>query len=189
MNMVGVNPAAGGPVGGGMMMMNNGALAAPNTPSNANSQENMKLKLNTYIYEYFLKLGHHDHARALLRDEKFSISTKHATKTSPGRRREGELNGVDENSMDTESKDDFNIPDDLPRPDLPSDCPQSTFLLDWFCLFFDIFAAQRNKKPGPDNPASQYLQQTQVGLHDKQQNISNANRLCNECENVTRMHS
>lgn len=163
MNMGGMNPAQGGPVGGGMMMMNNGA---PATPSNSESLENMKKRLNTYIYDYFLNFNYHDHARALVRDEKFEIFLKH--KSSPGgRRKEGEINGVDENTMDTDSKDDPLIPDDLPRPDLPNDCPGSAFLLDWFCLFNDIYrASARAKKPGQrdGNAAQQYLDQTQVSF-------------------------
>ena len=165
MNMTGMNPAQGGPVGGGMMMMNNGA---PATPSNSESVDNMKQRLNTYIYDYFLNFGYHDHARALARDEKFDISMKQPMKSSPGgRRKDGELNGVDENAMDTDSKDDLTlIPDDLPRPQVPNECPGSAFLFDWFCLFHDIFraSAQRAKKPGQKDgtPAQTYLDQTQV---------------------------
>jgi hypothetical protein len=164
MNMTGMNPAQGGPVGGGMMLMNNGA---PATPSNSESVDNMKQRLNTYIYDYFLNFGYHDHARALARDEKFDISLKQTMKSSPGgRRKDGEINGVDENAMDTDSKDDLVIPDDLPRPQIPSECPGSAFLFDWFCLFNDIFraSAQRAKRSGQRDgtPAQTYLDQTQV---------------------------
>src|SRR4051794_37293068 len=164
MNMTGMNPAQGGPVGGGMMMMNNGA---PATPSNSETVGNMKQRLNTYIYDYFLNFGYHDHARALARDEKFDIYVKQSMKSSPGgRRKDGEINGVDENAMDTDSKDDLVIPDDLPRPDIPNECPGSAFLFDWFCLFNDIFRAsqQRAKRPGQRDgtPAQTYLDQTQV---------------------------
>jgi hypothetical protein len=164
MNMTGMNPAQGGPVGGGMMM-NNGA---PATPSNSESVDNMKQRLNTYIYDYFLNFGYHDHARALARDEKFDISVKQSMKPSPGgRRKDGEINGVDENAMDTDSKDDLTlIPDDLPRPQVPNQCSGSAFLFDWFCLFHDIFRANtlRAQKSGQRDgtPAQTYLDQTQV---------------------------
>jgi hypothetical protein len=167
MNMTGMNPAQGGPVGGGMMMMNNGA---PATPSNSDSIDIMKQRLNTYIYDYFLNFGYHEHARALARDDKFDISTKQPMKSSPGgRRKDGDINGVDENAMDTDSKDDLTlIPDDLPRPHVPNECPGSAFLFDWFCLFNDIFraSAQRAKKPGQRDgtPAQTYLDQTQVSF-------------------------
>ena len=162
MNMAGMNPAQGGPVGG-MMMMNNGA---PATPSNSESVD-MKQRLNTYIYDYFLNFGYHDHARALAQDEKFEIYLKQPMKSSPGgRRKDGEINGVDENAMDTDSKDDLVIPDDLPRPQVPNECPGSAFLFDWFCLFNDIFraSAQRAKRSGQRDgtPAQTYLDQTQV---------------------------
>jgi hypothetical protein len=164
MNMGGMNPAQGGPVGGGIMMMNNGA---PATPSNSDSIEIMKQRLNTYIYDYFLNFGYHDHARALVLDEKFEMSLHH--KSSPGgRRKEGEINGVDENTMDTDSKDDPLIPVDLPRPQVPNGCPGSAFLLEWFSLFNDIFraSAHRTKKSGQrdGNAAQQYLEQTQVSV-------------------------
>jgi hypothetical protein len=162
MNMAGMNPAQGGPVGG-MMMMNNGA---PATPSNSESVD-MKQRLNTYIYDYFLNFGYHDHARALAQDEKFEIYLKQPMKSSPGgRRKDGEINGVDENAMDTDSKDDLVIPDDLPRPQVPNECPGSAFLFDWFCLFNDIFraSAQRAKRSvqRDSTPAQTYLEQTQV---------------------------
>ena len=164
--MTGLNPAQGGPVGGGMMMMNNGA---PATPSN-NESDNMKLRLNTYIYDYFLNFGYHDHARALVHDGKFELSTKPPLKSSPGgHRKDGEINGVDENAMDTDSKDELTlIPDDLPRPQVPNECPGSAFLFDWFCLFHDIFRAnaQRAKNRGQRDgtPAQTYLEQTQVSF-------------------------
>ena len=164
MNMTGMNPGQGGPVGGGMMMMNNGA---PATPSNSESVDNMKQRFNTYIYDYFLNSGYHDHARALVRDDKFEMSLKQTLKSSPGgRRKDGEINGVDENAMDTDSKDDLVIPDDLPRPQIPSECAGSAFLFDWFCLFNDIFraSAQRAKRSGQRDvtSAQTYLEQTQV---------------------------
>lgn len=163
MTMGGMNPAQGGPVGGGMVM-NNGA---PATPSNSESIDMMKQRLNTYIYDYFLNFGYHNHARALALDDKFDI-LKQPMKSSPGgRRKEGEINGVDENAMDTDSKDDLTlIPDDLPRPQVPNECPGSAFLFDWFCLFNDIFRASRAKKPGQRDgtTAQAYLDQTQVSF-------------------------
>jgi hypothetical protein len=161
MNMASMNPAAGGPVGGGMiMMMNNGN---PPPQSSSSSHSDLKRRLDTYIYDYFLKNGHHEHARALYRDESIKLNTHPHTKPSPNRRRDGEMNGIDENAMDTDSKDDINkIPDDLPKPDVP-DNAQSGFLYDWFGMFIDIYGASRNKKPdGDSSTASQYLQQTQV---------------------------
>ena len=181
MTMTGMNPAQGGPVGG-MMMMNNGT---PATPSNSESMDSMKQRLNTYIYDYFLNFGYHDHARALYRDDKFDISIKQTMKSSPGgRRKDGEINGVDENAMDTDSKDDLVIPDDLPRPHIPNECPGSAFLFDWFCLFQDIFraSAQRAKRPGQrDGTAAQtYLDQTQVSpLHPLQ--LLNTALIPNSC--------
>lgn len=149
MNMAAMNPAAGGPVGGGMPMMN---AATPNM-NMPDSNENLKVSLNTHIYDYFLKNGYHDCARALVREEKIHLNTSN-TKQSPGR----QVNGVDD--MDTDKTD---IPDDLPRPKIPETSNGSSFLFDWYCLFSDMFNASRAKgKPGGMSAIKQYLMQTEV---------------------------
>ena len=153
--MAGVNPAAaGGPVGGGnMMMMGDGS---PAMPSNGGSEQTRVL-LNTYIYEYFLKIGMHDVARMLSsQPDKFKIQA--AQKPSPGQRK-GEVNGVDSDPMDIDKMD---LPDDLPRPQLPSNSAQgAAFLVEWFGIFWDIFHASRK---GGAGPAQQYLMHAQVRI-------------------------
>lgn len=143
-------------------MMNNGS---PATQANQNnSPEQVKAQLNTYIYEYFLKLGHYDIARSLLREDKFEIRTKAPVKQSPGRRKDAEVNGVDGDAMDTDIKDD--IPDDLPRPMHVGEAqtPGVGFLFEWFSIFSDLFTAHRASKHqgGMGGPAAQYLIQHQV---------------------------
>ncbi|EXJ70304.1 uncharacterized protein A1O5_06372 [Cladophialophora psammophila CBS 110553] len=178
MNMTGMNPAAmapGGPVGGGMIMMNNGSPATQVNMSS--SPEQLKAQLNTYIYEYFLKLGHYDLARSLLREEKFEVRTKPPVKQSPGRRKDVEVNGVDGDAMDTDVKDD--IPEDLPRPMHVTDAntPGIGFLFEWFSIFSDLFTAHRSSKMqggqgGNMGPAAQYLIQHQnmQRMRENQQN-------------------
>lgn len=141
--------------GAGMMMMNNGSPAM--VPNMENPPENMKIQLNTYIYEYLLKTGLHDVARTLSREgEKFKIRT--ASKQSPGRKKDNEVNGVDTDAMDLDST----IPDDLPRPLCPESSAQgSGFLFEWFSIFSDIFAAN-SKKGNNMGPAAQYLLHHQV---------------------------
>ena len=175
-----------------MMMMNNGA---GDTPTNsANSMDVMKKKLNTYIYDYFLNFGYHDHARAILRDDKFEIDMKSDIKSSP-RGKNGEMNGIDDNGMDTDSKDDHNllIPDDLPRPNLPNSGsgPGTAFLYDWFALFFDIYQAQHFKTRGPKNmTAHQYLEQTQVGeFCGKCRTVLTNHRTCSACEKGSKIRN
>jgi hypothetical protein len=161
MNMAGVNPAgAGGPVGGNMMMMNNGS---PAMQQNMDSpSEYMKQQLNTYIYEYLVKVGLADVARTLILDhnDKFKIRVK-PPKTSPNNRKNGEVNGVDSDGMDMDMKD--NIPDDMPRPDIPEPGTANGFLLEWFSIFSDLYMAHahRGKMQGP---AAQFLIHTQVCL-------------------------
>ncbi|PGG98816.1 hypothetical protein GX51_06612 [Blastomyces parvus] len=174
MNVAGMNPGAGGPVGG-IPMMNNGSSAPRSDPNGQNLQGDNIVQLNTYIYDYFLKRGYHDCARALIQDESFTMSTSPASKSTP-HRRDGEMNGVDGDAMATDSKDDVNkarVPDDLPRPNIPpgpgGDVQQTPFLLDWFNLFWDIFLAQRKRSKNPD--AMHYVQQTQQLLRMQNQQM------------------
>ena len=182
--MAGVNPGAAGPGGpggpvGGIPMMNTGSSAPgtnnsntgsnpsinSTTNNNSNPPDPIVLQLNTYIYDYFLKRGYHESARALAQDESAPLNTVPQSKA--GTRRDGEVNGVDGDAMLTDSKDDAKkIPDDLPRPALNGEQHDSSFLFDWWNLFWDIFSAQRRKtKPHNSNdPASQYLTHTQVCL-------------------------
>ncbi|CAK40968.1 uncharacterized protein An12g00390 [Aspergillus niger] len=171
MNMAGMNPGAGGPVGG-VPMINNGSAAPRNEQNINNIPENMINNLNTYIYDYFLKRGYHDCARALVKDESIKLNTEPPIKTSPGHRRDADVNGVDGDTMMTDGKDGdkLKIPDDLPRPNLPSEGQQSSFLLDWFSLFWDFFWAQRKK--GNSNDVRSYLTHTQnmMRLREQHQN-------------------
>ncbi len=152
---VGVNPA-GGPVGGT-------SNAAGNVPAGARPDSNadtMK-RFNTYVYDYFLKNGLYDCARALLQsDVGLDLS-----KASPGQRRDADGNLLnDDGGMDTDIKDEMDAkrPDDLPVANVPGVLTVNCFLYDWFCVFWDVFAAQRNLKPVPNGAAAQYLQHTQV---------------------------
>lgn len=152
-NMANMN-AMGGPVGGGMPMMNNGMAGGPRAaPVNDNQQRS---QLNTYIYEYFLRNEMYECARAIIQSEQ----PINIVKNSPSRRHDA--NGVDTEGMDGDNKDDIDTkrPDDLPAPNLPKDSPESCFLYEWWCLFWDMFNAQRGK--GDSRNVMQYVQHTQV---------------------------
>jgi hypothetical protein len=154
-NMGGLNPM-GGPVGG-MPMMNNGVPGGsvrPSMPIN----DNQRQQLNTYIYEYFLRNGMFDCARSLLNSEQ----PIKVIKDSPGRRRDDNGNGAGDDGGDGDSKDDLDSkrPDDLPAPDVPRECSESCFLYEWWCLFWDMFNAQRGKGDGRN--VLQYVNHTQV---------------------------
>ena len=140
-----MNPMAGGPVGGGMPMMNNGAGRGPPLQANMADQ---RAQLNTYIYEYFLKNNMYDCARSLIGSEQ----PINVHKNSPGQ------NG-DEGDGDSKG-DDLKRPDDLPLPNLPTDSQDSCFLYEWWCLFWDMFNAQRGK--GERQAVMSYVNHTQV---------------------------
>lgn len=149
-NMVGGMNAAGigGPVGGNPMM-NNGA----NAVRQLMPVKDERAQLNTYIYDYFLKNGMYDCARSLLNSE-VGINLE-----NPRRRDE---NGAIDDSGDGESKDDIDSkrPSDLPDAAVPKECPESCFLYEWWCLFWDMFNAQRGKGDGRN--VLQYVTHTQV---------------------------
>lgn len=163
-NMAGMHAANGAL--GSMPLMNNGSnggMSRADADPDGPQAYDIKVKLNTYIYDYFLKNDLYECARAIIQSQlPLLLET---TKPSPGRRRDGEMNGVDDSAMDTDSKDDLDSkrPDDLPLPKVPSDVPANSFLLDWFQLFSDIFVAQRKGKNATPQ-AVQYVQNTQVGL-------------------------
>jgi hypothetical protein len=149
-NMGGMN-AMGGPVGGGLPMgMNNGAAGGIRPPMPANNDQ--RSQLNTYIYEYFLRNGMFDCARSLLNSDQ-PLNTM---KDSPGRRNEGEDGADGDSKDDIESK----RPDDLPSPNVPRECQESCFLYEWWCLFWDMFNAQRGK--GDGRAVHSYVNHTQV---------------------------
>lgn len=150
--------AMGGPVGG-MPMMNNGVPRGnPRAmPVNDNQQRS---QLNTYIYEYFLRNEMYDCARSIIS----SGQPINVMKNSPsGRDANGLENGDD--GQDGDSKDDMDAkrPNDLPAPNLPKECPESCFLYEWWCLFWDMFNAQRGKGDTPN--VQQYVTHTQVNPH------------------------
>ena len=147
----------GGPVGGGMPMMNNGATGGVRQPMPVN--DNQRSQLNTYIYEYFLRNEMYDCARSLLNSDQ----PMNVIKDSPGRRRDDNMgNGAGDDGVDGDSKDDIDSkrPNDLPLPNLPKECPESCFLYEWWCLFWDMFNAQRGKGEGRN--VLQYVTHTQV---------------------------
>lgn len=143
-----------------MPMMNNGPAGAPRPTLVDNQQQ--RSQLNTYIYEYFLRNEMYECARAIIQSEQ----PINVLKNSPGRRRDVNGNpldnGVSPEGLDGESKDDIDLnrPDDLPAPNLPKECPESCFLYEWWCLFWDMFNAQRGK--GDVRNVQQYVAHTQV---------------------------
>lgn len=146
-------PMAGGPIAGGpMAMMGNNALAAGQVQQRP--PENNRANLNTYIYDYFIREGMFDCARAMLNSDQALNVHK-----SPPR---NQNNGLGDDPMDTDSKEDMDSkrPSDLPAPNVPQGS-DSCFLYEWFCLFWDMLSAQRNKG-GVSPHVTQYVAHTQV---------------------------
>ncbi|KAI6767791.1 hypothetical protein HG530_005800 [Fusarium avenaceum] len=172
-----MNPM-GGPVGGAPMpMMNNGAMnpqaaaAAAAASRQHQANDNQRSVLNTYIYEYFIRMGMYDCARSLLSsDQQVNV-----LKDGANRRRDENgnlINGVGEDPMDTDSKDDIDskLPEDLPPPKLPMPASDTSFLYEWFSVFWDIYYAQRAKSG--NNTINQYVQHTQELLRQMRPDMS-----------------
>lgn len=145
--MAGMNATAGG----FMPMMNGTNGATPRTGSEQEENE-LEARLNTYIYDFFLKSENYDCARAIL--------NSHVPMEPPVRRRE-DINGADD-AMHVDSKDD---PDSKRPDDLPTVMPvsENSFLLDWFSCFWDFYFARKNNAKASQNAMS-YLHHTQVRL-------------------------
>jgi len=125
-----------GTVGGAMgpaQIMNQDAMRQQ-------SDEEQKIRLNTYIYDYLLKMEKFDLARSF--QKTCQINTKQST--SPSR---GAVNGVDD-GMDADSKDAMmKRPADLPIPEVPSYSDKGNcFLYDWWCQFWDVYGARRQAR-------------------------------------------
>ena len=148
-NMTGIN--AGGSALGGMSLINNGTNGATPRAGSDQGDNDFEARLNTHIYDYFLKTENYECARALL--------NSHIPMEPQIRRRDGEINGTDD-PMHTDSKDDI----DSKRPDdLPGLSDNSNFLLEWYSTFWDFFFA-RTKNVRATPQALQYMQVTQVGI-------------------------
>lgn len=138
--------------GGGMPMMNNGANGATPRPGNEEEEPNFEARLNTYIYDYFVKTQRFECAKAMLNDG-MQVRTK---------RPNSDVNGA--GNMHVDSKDDLDskIPDELPLAAVPTDPQGASFLLEWFGLFWDVYFAHQRRSPPASQPAMQYVQRTQV---------------------------
>lgn len=170
-NVANMNAMAGAVGGAPMPMAMNNAngpmAAAQQAAQRIDSTGNNRVMLNTYIYDYFLREGLYDCARALLTSDQ----PPNVNKGSPGSRRDenGNVlgNGVGDDAMDTDSKDDVDSkrPSDLPLPIL-ANSSETCFLYEWFCLFWDMLMSQRKVPSGNNNQlnpqVSQYIQHAQV---------------------------
>jgi hypothetical protein len=175
-NVANMNAMAGAVGGAPMSMAMNNAngpmAAAQQAAQRIDNTGNNRVMLNTYIYDYFLREGLFDCARALLTSDQ----PPNVNKGSPGSRRDenGNVlgNGVGDDAMDTDSKDDIDSkrPSDLPLPILSAQS-ETCFLYEWFCLFWDMLMSQRKMGSG-NNPAnaqvSQYIQHAQLQNRQKQ---------------------
>ena len=161
-NMAGLT--GGGPPG--VPMMNNGVNGA--TPRIENEQElDYETRLNTWIYDHFVRKEYFGCARAMA-NSPMNIRFR---KPSQGRR--AEVNGMDEGIMETDMKDevDSKRPDDIPQADVGSDKAETSILMEWFCLYWDLWMAQRkNQRATPQ--AAQYVHHTQASYHPCQTNAA-----------------
>lgn len=157
-NMADMN-AMGGPVRDApMAMMNSCAVAPHDAPRQLRENDNKRTQLNTYIYEYFLRYGMLDCAYTILNADSDVKVQKH----SPGSRRD-DKGGWLRNTLSDESIDtglDSKRSELLPAPNVPNPSPQGCFLYEWFCLFWDMFNAQKDECGSSE--VNQYASRIQV---------------------------
>lgn len=140
--------------GGGMPMMNNGANGATPRPGNEEEEPDYEARLNTYIYDYFVKTQRFECAKAILNDG-MPLRTLQ-------KRPNSDVNGA--GNMHVDNKDDLEskISDELPPAAVPTDPQGASFLLEWFGLFWDVYFAHQRRSPPASQQAMQYVQRTQV---------------------------
>lgn len=141
-----------------MAMMNSCAVAPHGAPRQLRENDNKRTQLNTYIYEYFLRYGMLDCAYAILNADSDVKVQKH----SPGSRRDDKggwlSNALSDESIDTGL--DSKRSELLPAPNVPNLSPDGCFLYEWFCLFWDIFNAQKDECGSSE--VNQYVSHIQV---------------------------
>lgn len=135
MNMqgnVGMISTVGGAIGSAQVM-NQDAIRQQ-------TDEDTKIRLNTYIYDYLLKMEKFDLARSFHKTCQIKVKQSN----SPGR---GAINGVDD-AMDADTKDALmKKPADLPIPEVPFYSEKGNcFLYDWWCQFWDVYGARTNRQ-------------------------------------------
>lgn len=158
MSGMGMGMAAGAQVGmGGPGVATRGHIPPP--------EGKERQLLHTYIYDYFLKNNMFDCAHSMIKSSEADVSYEGHFRRSPRQKHEGEMNGIDEDAMETgdgsNQRDGDEEPKtikDLPVPKVPAE--SGSFLFDWWCCFMDVFYA-RNKAPA-SVAAQTYVQQTQV---------------------------
>lgn len=142
---------AGGPVGGPTPQQQQQQQMNAGTPSSGGgggdgTGMNAIKRLNTAIYDYLLRNGLYDIARAFV--NKVDVETESEVKKSPSSRQGGsssqsQVNGssaLEDGMMEIDEL--KNKPNDLPTPVQLGDGP---FLQDWWCQFWEIHQGYRGK--------------------------------------------
>lgn len=108
----------------------------------------VKDSLPTFIYDYFIKKGKPDLARAIYEGD-LGVKVKPRGKASPPGR---EVNGIDDPaSMDAK--------DQLPQADIVEQLPDASFLQEWWWAFWDLWNAS---KKGGSGPSAHYIRLAEV---------------------------
>lgn len=142
--------AGGGGTFGGMSLMNNGANGATPRAGSDQGEIDFEARLNGYIYDFLLKTENFSTAKSMLES---------GVKMYPSTKERENPNGTDD-AVRADSKEDM----DSKRPgNLPPVYPDvsSSFLLDWFGVFWDFYFARTSSPFATPNTKS-LLSHTQV---------------------------
>lgn len=142
--------AGGGGAFGGMSLMNNGANGATPRAGSDQGEIDFEARLNGYIYDFLLKTENYSTAKSMLES---------GVTMYPNTKERENPNGTDDavradSKEDMDSKRAGNLP-----PVYPDD--SSSFLLDWFSVFWDFYFARYSNPHATQNTKS-LLSHTQV---------------------------
>ncbi|KAM6504740.1 hypothetical protein FSOLCH5_015236 [Fusarium solani] len=126
-----------------LTMMNSCAVAPHGAPRQLQENYNKQTQLNTYIYEYFLRYGMFDCAQAILKADSDVNVQRHSPRSPRNDKRCRLRNTLSDESIDIGL--DSKLSGLLPDPNVPNLPLESCFLYEWFCLFWDMFNAQKNE--------------------------------------------
>ena len=144
------------------MVNGTGSVAGPVSGPKAGGlteTHDIQTRLNTQIYDYFLKHEQYDCARSMIKAG-LRLITK--AKGSPGKGQD--INSMDDHAGDDSKSKEDKQPDDLPAADGMGIQHDVSWLLDWYSLFWDMFLAT-HKAPMASQNAAAYVHQQVCSSH------------------------
>jgi hypothetical protein len=128
---MGMNPVTGGPVGGPQMNQQQHQQQQQLGQQSVNTSQltELQARLNTYIYDHLINTKQWECARTFKRF--------HSVRTVSDKGGSAPIEHMPENAK---------RPDGLEDAEIPPHLGEHSFLMDWFCMFWDTYKAARGQQ-------------------------------------------